>query len=318
MRVDVVSLGLACADVMVKPVSTLPEKGTLGLVPTLELHLGGLAAATATVLSKLGTRAAFVGMVGQDGFGDFIVRTLDDAGVDTTAVKRSSDASTPATVVMIDDNGERTFLHHSGTAALFTDTDIHTNIFVDASWVHWGGPAVTPGLDGAPAGRILKRAQDNGCTTSLDTCYDGAGKWFERIEAALPHTDYVMSSLEEARAYTGCDSKEDIAAFFLGYGVKGAIIKLGEDGIYAANADDEFHVLAHRVDVVDTTGAGDAACAGFIHGYLNSWSFEDSVRLANAVGGLAVQGLGGADAVSSLDDALALMSPAPAMGGKST
>ncbi len=315
MRVDVVSLGLACADVMVKPVSTLPEKGTLGLVPTLELHLGGLAAATATVLSKLGTSVAFAGMVGEDGFGDFIVNTLGDAGVNTRSVKRSSDATTSATVVIIDEHGERTFLHHSGTAALFTDTDVESSLFTEANWVHWGGPGVTPGLDGAPAGRILKRAQDHGCTTSLDTCYDGSGKWFERIEAALPFTDYVMASLEEARCYTGCESKEDIAAFFLGHSAKGAIIKLGEDGIYAANNDEQFHIPAHPVDVVDTTGAGDAACAGFIYAYLNDWNFEDSVRLANAVGGLTVQRMGGAEAVSSLDDAVALMNSA-AVGGK--
>lgn len=317
MRVDVVSLGLACADVMVKPVTTLPEKGTLGLVPTLELHLGGLAAATATVLSKLGARVAFLGMVGEDGFGDFIVSTLDSAGVDTESVVRSPEASTPATVVMIDDRGERTFLHHSGTAALFSDSAIDDNAFDDASWVHWGGPAVTPGLDGEPAGRILKRAKQSGCTTSLDTCYDGAGKWFQRIEAALPHTDYVMSSLEEARAYTGCESKEDIAEFFLKHGAKGAMIKLGEEGIYASNGDGEFAVPAHRVDVVDTTGAGDAACAGFIYAQLKDWSFEDSIRLATAVGGLTVQHMGGAEAVSSLEDAVALMNSTAVGGGKS-
>jgi len=307
MRVDVVSLGLACADVMVKPVTTLPEKGTLGLVPTLELHLGGLAAATASVLSQLGANVAFLGMVGNDGFGDFIVSKLNEANVNTEHVARSSEASTPATVVMIDDQGERTFLHHSGTAAHFSDKDIDETLLAEASWVHWGGPAVTPGLDGEPAGRTLKQAKENGCVTSLDTCYDGSGKWFERIEPALPHTDYVMSSLEEARAYTGCESQEDIAAFFLGHGAKGVIVKLGKNGIFASDGDLAFTIPAHDVDVVDTTGAGDAACAGFIQAQLRGWNFEESVRLANAVGGLTVQRMGGAEAVSSLDDAVALM-----------
>jgi len=316
MRVDVVSLGLACADVMVKPVTTLPEQGTLGLVPTLELHLGGLAGATATVLSKLGAQVAFLGMVGQDGFGDFIVSTLNDAGVDTRFTKRSTKASTPATVVLIDDAGERTFLHHPGTAVHFSNDDVDTTVFEEAIWVHWGGPGVTPGLDGEPIGDILKCAQDHGCTTSLDTCYDAEGKWFERIEAALPHTDYVMSNIEEARAYTGSDSQEDTAAFFLNHGAKGAIIKRGEQGLYASDGAHEISIPAHQVDVVDTTGAGDAACAGFIYAQLNDWPFEDAVRLANAVGGLTVQKMGGAEAVSSLEDALALMNSAATVGGK--
>jgi sugar/nucleoside kinase (ribokinase family) len=318
MRVDVVSLGLACADVMVKPVTTLPEKGTLGLVPTLELHLGGLAGATATVLSKLGAHVAFLGMVGQDGFGDFIENTLNAAGVDTRFTRRSTQASTPATVVLIDDAGERTFLHHPGTAAYFSDADVDTSVFEEAAWVHWGGPGVTPGLDGEPIGRILKSAGDHGCTTSLDTCYDGEGKWFERIEAALPHTNYVMSNIEEARAYTGCESQEDSAAFFLDHGASGVVVKRGDQGLYASDGAHEINIPAHQVDVVDTTGAGDAACAGFIYALLNDWPFDDAVRLANAVGGLTVQRMGGAEAVSSLEEALALMNSAAAVGGNQT
>jgi sugar/nucleoside kinase (ribokinase family) len=64
---------------------------------------------------------------------------------------------------------------------------------------------------------------------------------------------------------------------------------------------------AHKVEPIDTTGAGDAACAGFLYGLLNGWGLARSGRLANAVGGLTVQHMGGAEAIISLEDTLAFM-----------
>ena len=88
MSVDVVTVGVVCADVMVRPVEELPSRGTLSLVPQLEMHLGGLAAVTAVVMRQLGSSAAFVGRLGNDGFGDFIMGALHTAGVNTDGVKR--------------------------------------------------------------------------------------------------------------------------------------------------------------------------------------------------------------------------------------
>ena len=63
----------------------------------------------------------------------------------------------------------------------------------------------------------------------------------------------------------------------------------------------------HRVEVVDTTGAGDASCGGFLYAWLQGWDLEKCARLANAVVGLTVQHMGGAEAVTGLDQALAFM-----------
>ncbi len=116
-----------------------------------------------------------------------------------------------------------------------------------------------------------------------------------------------MSSIEEARHYTGKDSPEDIADFYLSFGAETAMIKLGADGIFLKNAETAHMIPAHDVDVVDTTGAGDAACGAFLYGYLAGWDLLRCGRLANAVGALTVQTMGGAESIESLEETLSFM-----------
>ena len=307
MAPDLVSLGLVCADVMVRPVEELPERGKLALVPNLEIHLGGLAGVTATVFSQLGGRAAFIGAVGEDGFADYLLHTLEAQGVDIAGVRRRSGHGTAATVVLVSEDGERTFLHHTGASAALEEQDVDLAFVKGAKLLHWGGPAVTPGIDGEPIGRILQAAHEAGVKTSMDTCYDGEGVWLPRIEYALPHLDIVMSSIEEARMYTGQQTPEDIAAFYRSYGAETVVVKMGADGLFAVSGDETCRLPAHTVDVVDTTGAGDAACGAFLFGHLQDWGLEKCGRLANAVGALTVQHMGGAEAIESLEQAMAVV-----------
>jgi sugar/nucleoside kinase (ribokinase family) len=307
MSVDAVTIGVVCADVMARPVDALPPRGSLALIPGLEIHLGGLAGVTATVLCQLGAKAAFIGRLGQDGFGDYILDAMQSNGVDVGYVHRVPDHGSSATVVLISDNGERTFLHHLGANVLTSPDDVDFDFVRQAKVLHWGGPSITPGLDGAPIGRVFEQARALGVKTSMDTCFDGKDIWFPHIEHALPHLDIAMSSVEEARHYTGKHTPEEIADFYCSFGVETVMIKLGADGMYVKNAREAHHIPAHVVSVVDTTGAGDAACAGFLYGYINGWDLLRCGRLANAVGGLTVQRMGGAEAIHSLSQALSFM-----------
>lgn len=304
---ELVSVGLVCADIGARPVDDYPDPGKLGLVDHIELHLGGLAGVTATVFCQLGGEAAFAGKVGHDGFGDVLVGQMAANGVNIDHVGRSLNQGTAATIVLITSEGERSFLHQLGAAAELTENDLDLDYLCSARAVHWGGPAVTPGLDGKPIGRVMEKVHEAGVVTSVDTCYDGSGTWLPRLEHALPHLDIVMSSLEEARMYTGMRKVEDIAGFYLSHGPKIALIKLGEQGLFVMSGDEQYELRAYPVVPVDTTGAGDAACAGFLFGYLRGWKLKRCAELANAVGALTVQSMGGAEAITSLEDVEAFM-----------
>lgn len=308
---DVVTLGIVCADVMVRPIESFPEKGKLTQIPHLEIHLGGLAGVTATVLCQLGAKAAFVGCVGDDGFAEYLLATLEANHVDVSRVRRTSECGTSATVVLVAADGERTFLHHVGANMLVSEQDVDFDFISQARVLHWGGPSVNPGLDGEPIGRIFKNARARGLVTSMDTCFDGKGKWFQLIEHALPHLDIVMSSIEEARHYTGKNDPPDIADFYRSFGVETVLIKLGSEGVFVKNSAEHHTLPAHKVNVIDTTGAGDAACGGFLYGYLHGWPLLACAKLANAVGALTVQHMGGAEAIHSFDQVRAFMETAP-------
>ncbi len=301
MQFGLVTVGVVCADVMVKPVDKFPAKGTLSLVPQLEMHLGGLAGVTAAVFSKLGGKAAFIGQLGEDRFGDFILSALTSANVNVQGVRRTKDYHSSASVVLINSNGERTFLHHVGTNASVSEEDLDMNIISSARVLHWGGSSVTPKLDGEPIGRVFKQVQSLGVKTSIDTCYDGKGIWLPHIEPALKYTNIIFSSWEEAQHYTGKKEPEDIADFYLGYGTEIAVIKLGEQGVLVKNRDETIRLPAYSVPVVDTTGAGDAACGGFLFGYVSNYPLKKCAQMANAVGALTVQVMGGSNGVQSLE-----------------
>jgi len=121
------------------------------------------------------------------------------------------------------------------------------------------------------------------------------------------YLDIAMTSIDEARMYTGRQTHEEVADFFLSHGARIAVVKLGGEGLFVKSADEAHLLPPHKVKVVDTTGAGDAACGGFLHGYIQGWDLQKCARLANAVGGLTVQHMGGAEAIRTLDETLAFM-----------
>jgi sugar/nucleoside kinase (ribokinase family) len=312
MNPELVTAGCICADVMVRPVDEVPARGTLGLVPSLELHLGGLAGVTAAVFAQLGGRAAFAGGVGQDAFGSFLLNDLAGRGVDVSRVRRVGGAGSSATVVLISSTGERTFMHHLGTNASLCPEDLDLDFIAQARVFHWGGPGLTPAFEAADVARVFEVLRARGVLTSLDTCFDGAGRWGERLDGVLGHLDIAMTNMEEGRRYTGMQNPERIAGYFLELGAQRVLVKLGERGCFVADGAVQRYLPAFDVEVVDTTGAGDAACGGFLYGVVQGWDVLRCGLLANAVGAMTVQCMGGAEAGCSLEDALAMMGDAAA------
>src|SRR5438067_10570799 len=98
---DIACLGILVADLLGRPIDALPQRGRLGLVERMELHIGGCAANTGLALSKLGVRTAVLGKVGTDGLGEFIVQTMMIGGVDTQGIVRDSTVGTSATMVLV-------------------------------------------------------------------------------------------------------------------------------------------------------------------------------------------------------------------------
>jgi len=304
---DVLCLGIFVADIVAKPIVSMPDKGKLALVDTMELHTGGCASNTGYALNKLGISTGLMGKVGIDGFGDYFINYMKSAGLDIRGIKRTSKANTSATMVMVSPDGERTFFHYLGANAELCYEDIDFDIIKEAKILHIAGSFLMPKFDGEPASMVLKQAKEWGITTSLDTAWDSKGKWMSVIEPCLQYLDIFMPSIEEAKMITGKDKPSDVAEFLLSYGIKVVALKMGEKGSYIRTKDWEIHLPIYKVDTVDATGAGDAFAAGFLAGVAKGWDYKESARLGNAVGACCVTAIGSVAGIKNMDETLEFM-----------
>lgn len=288
---DVVCLGILVADVVVRPVDSLPERDSLALVERIELQAGGSALSTASALARLGLRSAAVGKVGRDAFGDFLVQTLDERGVERSGVVRDPDARTSASVALVASDGARSFLHMTAADADLSLDDLDRDLLFSGRCLHVAGVGVLELLDGEPLAALLADARAHGIVTSVDTTWDPTGRW-RRIDPVLRYVDLMCPSLAEARAISGEHEPERVARWLRDRGVGEVALTMGADGCYADGEGFAGYVQAPHVDAVDGTGAGDAFAAGLLRGRCAGWTFEASVRFASAAGALATTALG--------------------------
>jgi sugar/nucleoside kinase (ribokinase family) len=300
---EIACLGILVADLIGRPVDQLPPRGRLGLVDQMTLHIGGCAANTGIDLARLGVKTSVLGKVGRDGLGDFVARTLEAEGIDTRGVVRDRSVNTSSTMVLVDGEGERTFLHYLGGNAVFTEADVDWSVLSESRTLHVAGALVMPGMDGEPMARILKRAREAGMVTSLDVVWDATGKWMKTLGPCLEHLDFFMPSISEAQAITGRENTEQVAAALRDAGVRTVALKLGEEGCYVSGPDGAFSAPCFRVRAVDGTGSGDAFDAGLLCGILRGWDLEKSARFGCAVGALCVTDVGATAGVKSMEQA---------------
>lgn len=309
MRPDVVCAGIVVADVIARPVDTLPPPGSLALVDDVALHSGGSALNTATALMRLGARAAVLGKVGDDAFGRFLLGVLDERGIARDGVLVDDATPTSATVALVSADGERTFLHVKGTNATLRADELDPEVVFSGRCLHIAGALVLDALDGEPCASLLAEARRRGILTSIDTVWDATGRW-GRILPSLAHADVFVPSLAEAMAISGENEVAAAAASLQRAGARRVVIKLGADGCYVAEGG---HVPPVAVAAVDATGAGDAFVAGLLYGLLAGWPVERAARLANAAGALATTSVGASTGVVDLAQTVALAGLDPLM-----
>ncbi len=311
MEKPVVCLGILVADMVGKPLLSIPDPGRLVLVDEMGLYTGGCAVNAASALATLGLPVEVIGKVGADPLGDFVVNAMLERGIGTRGVKRDVETGTSGTMVMVDPDGERRFVHYIGANARLTLEDVSMELIQEASIFHIGGSLVLPGIDGEPTAELLHRAQEAGVITFLDTVWDDTGRWMKLLEPSLPYIDYFIPSLPEAQELVGMDEPGEVARVLINNGVGTVVLKMGAEGCLVMSSDrDTLRLPAFDVEVVDATGAGDAFAAGFIAGVWHGWSLEKTAQFASAVGGLCVTGIGASGGVRSLSETLEFMETA--------
>ncbi|PMQ01634.1 MAG: carbohydrate kinase [Dictyoglomus sp. NZ13-RE01] len=306
-KIDVLCVGIAVADVLGKPIDFMPEKGKLMLIDEITLSTGGCAVNTAIALAKIGVKVGVIARVGDDGFGEFIISQLNKYGVITDGIKKDLEKKTSATMVAISSEGERSFWHYLGANYNLSLEDISEEMLLKTKILHIAGTNVMPSLDGEPTRKLLSIAKNYNIITSLDTVWNSQNTWSENMEPVFPFLDYFLPNYEEAKAISHKNKPDEIARFFLERGVKVVAIKMGEKGSYVTNGREEYLVPAFKVEVKDTTGAGDAYVAGFLKGVLLGWDIKNCALLGNALGAFCVREVGASSGIPKWEEVLSFI-----------
>ncbi len=306
-RLEVACLGILVADMVARPVDEVPPPGELRLVGEMGLYVGGCAANTATGLARLGITTGVLGKVGGDALGDFLLRALAADGVDVGGVVADPAGSTSASIALVRPGGERAFLHSLGGNGTLLASEVDLESSGPAPILHVGGVGLMPSLDGAPLAELCARARQLGMTVTLDTAWDPLGRWADVLEV-LPHLDYFLPSLEEAQHIFGAKDAAVLALRARELGARHVVVKMGARGCHVLpdGTSAGLDLPPLRVRAVDTTGAGDAFCAGFVAGLAQGWGIVEAARLGTVTGGLAVTRVGAVSGLRSWEDTRAI------------
>ncbi len=290
---QVVSFGAHIADALGWPFTVVPPGQQLAFLEKIKFTVAGTAAAPSVNLAKLGVDVTTVGRIGNDSIGDFLRTTMDGYGVDTEHLTVDPELQTSSSLLPIREDGSRPALHVIGANAGLCEDDLPWDIVADAEVFHLGGAFILPGIDGQPMARILKRVKELGVTTTMDFLMSPRPDAQEIVGPSLQYVDYLMPNIEEAGWLTGTEDRAEIIRWLHDAGAGCTILTMGEEGVsLAPNGSTETVLPTYAVDVVDTTGCGDAFTSGFISGLVSGLVLEEAAERGLACGSLVATGLG--------------------------
>jgi sugar/nucleoside kinase (ribokinase family) len=286
--VNVLTVGMHVLDVLVRPVAEIPEGQGTTLVDEIRMTAAGTAGGTALTLAKLGASVRSAGALGDDATGDMLVGLLQKAGIATGDLVRKEGLATSTSVLPIRPNGDRPSLHLLGANTAYTAGDLEPEALAWADHVHLGAPE----LIGDEAVAVLKAAKEAGCSTSADLVAPGVLLSLDALAPVLALVDLLLPNDEQVLGLTGETDVVAAAQRLVAAGSRLVAVTCGGEGAVVVTPHSVDRVPAFAIEVVDTTGCGDAFSAGFVTGTALGRAPVEAAVLGSACAALVAQGLG--------------------------
>jgi sugar/nucleoside kinase (ribokinase family) len=254
---------------------------------------GGSGANAAAWLAASGVETHFVGRIGDDAFGEFLQRELYEAGVHAH-LARDPSLATGKVFVLVDGSGERTMITDRGAAEMLRLEDIPAPLLGEGH-LHLVGYTFSGGSRRETARESLCLARKSEMTVSVDPSavpmLEDIGP--ERFLAWTRGADLCFPNLEEGALLAGVEDPERIAETLLDH-YPAVVLKLGAEGALYADANGRrSHAPAAPARAIDTTGAGDALCAGFLAAWLTGAVPGEALRQGVQLAARAIEHVGG-------------------------
>jgi ribokinase len=287
-RFEVVGFGALNVDKLFK-VDKLARAEEESTIQHYEETCGGSAANTTVGLARLGCKVGFIGKVGCDREGDLLIQDFSAEGVDTAGTIRIEQGKSGSVLGFVDKKGARALYIDPGVNDTIRFDEINVEYAAQAHFLHLTSFV---GGESFQAQNRLLSALPSSAKVSFDPGALYARKRFTRLEHIIRRTYVLMPNAIELELLTGETDYCNGADFMIGRGVKIVAVKLGSDGCYITDGRERHLIEAFNVRVVDTTGAGDAFCAGFLYGLVNKKSIYECGKLGNFVASRCVMKMG--------------------------
>ena len=304
-KVDVVGVGTSCVD-LVFMVEKPPITGGCMIAENFLLTQGGIVGNFLVGCSRLGLKARFIGKLGRDHFGSSVLEELKKEEVDVSAVVFDEKEPTEIVVVLLEKSGERSFVVNIGATNKLKFNEVNLSKALSCRVLY---------SDGVPfeaVSKLFAEAKRRSIFTALDLAAEL--KVYEKISAPrdeflklLEHVDVVFPSLNFLEdLYPGYNLREACMKL-LNYGPKVVAATLGARGSIVADSYECSEIPSFAVQVVDTTGAGDAYRAAFIYAFLKGFELKDCGIIASAAAALNCQRVGARAGMPTLDELKAFL-----------
>jgi len=297
-KFDVVGFGALNVDKLFR-VDRIAAKEEESFITDYTESCGGSAANTIVGLARLGCKVGFIGKVADDREGKILLEEFRREGVDRIGVAVARKGRSGMVMGFVDQNGER---------ALYVDPGVNNQVKLDeknkvyASQTRFLHLTSFVGEESFQTQKKILEATPEDVMVSLDPGALYARKGLAALGSIVNRTFVLMPNSGELELMTGKADYRGGAKAMLKRGVKVIAVKLGSRGCYVTDGKQGHNVEAFKVRVVDTTGAGDAFCAGFLYGLIKHKGLEDCGRIGNFVASRCTTRMGARVGLPTLDD----------------
>lgn len=286
----------------------LTSNGTLAESSTLNKYFGGDTVTTAITISRLGGNVTYLTKVGNDGFSEFIISSLQKENVDTSLIKTNEEQNGMYIVSKTQDKNEVLYYKRKTAATKLSITDLSEDCIKGLKLIYTTG--VVQSLSASSRELVresFKIARENEVLTAYDpnysSCFMNSTDTREFLEEIVEYTDIIFLSLKgDAVRLYDMDSVDMIMKHFWDKGVKIIVIKSHIDNGYYTGykGDIGFTEFYNSSKAIDTTASGDVFNGGFLYSVTNGYSPSNATKFAAVVSGLQTQNYGAIQSIPYL------------------
>ena len=284
MKFDVIGFGALNVDKYYH-VNKIARAGEESFIVRINEMPGGSAANTIVGLARLGAKTGFIGKVAKDHEGDLLLHDFRNEDVNVDGIIIAEEGHSGMVEAFVDKKGERALYVHPSVNDTLTFEDIDLKYAGQTEFLH------LTSMDNKPFQAQKRLVKELNVKISFDPGEIYAKKGLTQLRPIIKQSSVVMPSENELRMLAGRDFKKGTATL-LKEGANIVAVKLGKKGCYVTNGNESHLIPPFKTKVVDTTGAGDAFCAGFLFGLIKNKDLYECGRLGNFVASKCIARVG--------------------------